>query len=102
YSQAGTVNESSGAITASFTFNNAGVYLLTLTVTDGCGGTGTADSVDGLTALVVIYDPNGGFVTGGGWINSPAGAYASNPSLTGKGNFGFVSKYEKGATIPTG
>jgi hypothetical protein len=52
--------------------------------------------------MVVIYDPNGGFVTGGGWINSPAGAYPDNPSLTGKANFGFVSKYQQGATVPTG
>ena len=39
---------------------------------------------------------------GGGWILSPEGAYISDPSLTGKANFGFVSKYKKGATIPTG
>ena len=52
--------------------------------------------------LAVWYDPSAGFVTGGGWINSPAGAYVANPLLTGKANFGFVSKYEKGKTIPSG
>ena len=41
-------------------------------------------------------------MTGGGWIDSPAGAYAPNPSLAGKAKFGFVSKYKKGADIPTG
>ena len=51
---------------------------------------------------VVIYDPNGGFVTGGGTINSPAGAYTPDPTLTGMANFGFVSKYKKGQTVPTG
>lgn len=51
---------------------------------------------------VVVYDPDGGFVTGGGWINSPAGAYVADPALVGKANFGFVSKYQKGATVPTG
>jgi hypothetical protein len=51
---------------------------------------------------VVVYDPNGGFVTGGGWIVSPAGALASNTALTGRANFGFVSKYAKGANVPTG
>jgi uncharacterized repeat protein (TIGR01451 family) len=100
--QPGVMNETTGAVTATRTFTAAGVYQVTLTVTDDCGGTGVADSLDGLTALVVIYDPDGGFVTGGGWITSPGGAYAPNPSLTGKANFGFVSKYENGANVPTG
>jgi hypothetical protein len=52
--------------------------------------------------LLAVYDPTGGFVTGGGWINSPAGAYTPDPGLTGKANFGFVSKYKRGATTPTG
>ena len=52
--------------------------------------------------LIVFYDPSGGFVTGGGWINSPAGAHTLNPALTGKATFGFVSKYQKGATVPSG
>jgi hypothetical protein len=54
------------------------------------------------TWILVVYDPSAGFVTGGGWINSPAGAYAANSELTGKANFGFVSKYQKGAKVPTG
>jgi hypothetical protein len=41
-------------------------------------------------------------VTGGGWINSAAGSYRLDPALTGKANFGFVSKYKKGATAPEG
>ncbi len=41
---------------------------------------GPANAVDELTVLVVIYDPDGGFVTGGGWINSPAGAYSADPT----------------------
>jgi len=52
--------------------------------------------------MVVIYDPNAGFVTGGGWINSPAGAFTPMPMLTGKATFGFVAKYQNGATVPTG
>jgi hypothetical protein len=52
--------------------------------------------------MVVVYDPSAGFVTGGGWINSPAGAYTGDPTLSGKANFGFVSKYQKGAAKPTG
>ena len=55
--------------------------------------------------LLAVYDPEGGFVTGGGWINSPAGACQLTDECTtasGKANFGFVSKYKNGATIPTG
>ena len=52
--------------------------------------------------MIVVYDPNGGFVTGGGWFTSPVNAYKANPSLSDRANFGFVSKYQKGASIPTG
>ena len=35
-------------------------------------------------------------------IESPGGAYRADITLTGKANFGFVSKYQKGAKVPTG
>ena len=51
----------------------------------------------------MVYDPNGdGSVTGGGWIDSPEGAYSNDLNLTGKATFGFVSKYKKGQSIPSG
>lgn len=98
-SSAGTVSESNGSGTAmgQHTYISAGVYTVLLTVSDPSGGTSV-----GTYHYVVVYYPNGGFVTGGGWINSPAGAYTANPTLTGKANFGFVSKYEPGHTVPTG
>jgi hypothetical protein len=74
----------------------AGIYPVTLTVDDGNGGVVTAST------YVVVYDPSAGFVTGGGWINSPEGAYLPDPSLSGKATFGFVAKYKKGSSIPTG
>ena len=94
-----TVAEYSGSGSASGThiYPNAGVYTLTLVLTDNDGGCATSTF-----QYVVVYDPAGGFVTGGGWITSPAGAYAADPALTGKATFGFVSKYKKGATVPTG
>ena len=55
-----------------------------------------------MSPFLVVYDPAGGFVTGGGWVSSPAGAYVANPMLTGQANFGFVSKYKKNVTPPTG
>jgi hypothetical protein len=78
-----------GTCTGSHTYTSTGVYTVTFTISDGCNGTGT-----GKFEFIVIYDPNGGFVTGGGWIDSPAGAYAAIPALAGKANFGFVSKYK--------
>jgi hypothetical protein len=74
-----------------------GVYTVCVRAQDLAGN----DSPQECT-LFAVYDPSGGFVTGGGWINSPAGAYRLDVSLTGKANFGFVSKYLKGATTPTG
>ncbi|RZB38211.1 MAG: hypothetical protein SRB2_00557 [Desulfobacteraceae bacterium Eth-SRB2] len=78
------------------TYAEAGIYNVCLTVNDG-----TVDSEEVCTSAV-IYDPSAGFVTGGGWIDSPEGAYIPIPTLTGKANFGFVSKYKKGANVPTG
>src|SRR5207253_8769831 len=70
---------------------------LTLTLTNAAHQTGQV-----IFQYVVTYDPSAGFVTGGGWINSPAGAYAADPTLTGKANFGFESRYQNGNNVPTG
>ncbi len=82
---------------APHTYAGTGVYQVTVTVDDDDTGT-----VGSTFDFVVVYEPSGGFVTGGGWIDLPAGAYVADPSLTGKATFGFVSKYKKGATTPTG
>ena len=94
---AGTLNEAARTTAGSFTFSAAGVYVIKMTLKDQCNETSVATQVAGIDAIVVVYDPVAGFVTGGGWINSPAGAYSLDPLLTGKANFGFVSKYKKGA-----
>ena len=96
---AGLVDETngSGSVTGSNSYTVPGVYEVSLTLTDKDGGSDTE-----WFRYIVVYDPNGGFVTGGGWIDSPVGAYMADPTLTGKASFGFVSKYLKGATIPTG
>ncbi len=97
---AGTVTETngSGSVSGSHTYTTAGVYTITLTVEDD--DTGVSNVVT--YQFVVVYAPEDGFVTGGGWINSPAGAYKANPTLTGKANFGFNSKYKSGQSVPTG
>lgn len=62
------------------------------------GGTGSVTDCH----QIVLYDPSDGFVTGGGSIASPAGAYVPDPALEGRATFGFVSKYHKGASVPSG
>jgi streptogramin lyase len=81
--------------TPSHTYDGAGIYDVCLNVSDGL-------LEDTVCTIAVVYDPDAGFVTGGGWIDSPADSYTSDPTLTGRANFGFVSKYQKGKTTPTG
>lgn len=83
------------------TYGAAGVYTVSVTVEDDDGGSANQT----YSQYVVVYDPDGGFVTGGGWIDSPGQACKDTDicvDATGKANFGFVSKYKKGATVPTG
>lgn len=56
--------------TPSHTYTIAGIYDVCLTVSDG------NVISDEVCTITVVYDPDGGFVTGGGWIDSHAGAYA--------------------------
>jgi hypothetical protein len=60
-----------------------GVHDITLTVTDGIDE--TSDSV-----FIIVYDPNGGLATGGGWID------VTDPdSLNlGRASFGFIARYK--------
>src|SRR5207253_8535301 len=79
-----------------------GVYNIALTISDLCGNSTTNTTIGGLNAMVVIYDPNGGFVTGGGWFMSPIVSGLQYMNVSGKANFGFGSKYKAGANTPTG
>ena len=96
--EAGTADTVAGG-TASLSLSlPAGVYHVEVKVTacPDCVYTG-----DG--GFLVVYDPSGGFCHG--WrpgFDSPPGAYMADPLLAGKATFGFVSKYQKGATVPTG
>lgn len=100
--QGGTPLEATYPITsfnAAHTYAATGVYSVKVKVTrvsDGSFGSATYQQ------YVVIYDASGGFVTGGGWISSPKGAYLHNPDLVGKASFGFSAKYQKGANTPSG
>lgn len=78
-------------------FAEPGVREVCVTGQDAAGNTSNE-----VCTLVVIYDPGAGFVTGGGWIDSPAGAYELDETRAGKATFGFVSRYRQGASMPDG
>ncbi|MCA9974824.1 MAG: tandem-95 repeat protein, partial [Anaerolineales bacterium] len=67
----GTITYASGAgnVADSHTYSQPGVYTVLLTVTDNNGGWGQAEY-----QYIVVYDPNGGFITGAGQVISPDGA----------------------------
>ncbi len=96
---AGAVSEASGAgtVTGSKKYAQAGVYTVTLIVTDNTGRTGSATF-----SSVVIYNPDGPSVNGGGWITSPVGSSTLVPSASGKANFNVNAQYKKGKTAPEG
>uniref|UniRef100_UPI002585C7C5 HYR domain-containing protein n=1 Tax=Algoriphagus sp. TaxID=1872435 RepID=UPI002585C7C5 len=81
-----------GDFATQYTYSTPGVYQIRLVLADACG-----NETLGLTDLAVIFDPNGGFITGGGWIWSPKGAYQVDQEAEGRANFGFVAKYRKGS-----
>ena len=89
--------DADGPISASHSYAASGVYTVGLTVDDHDGGVTTQEF-----EFVVVFDPAGGFATGGGVIDSPPGALVANPAASGNANFAFVSKYLKGASTPTG
>jgi hypothetical protein len=94
----GAFDDVSEDITAALpAFSAAGFYTVAVTGTDSEGNTGAPACV-----RVVVYDPDSGFVTGNGRIDSPAGAYAPDPTVTGTAIFGFDAKYTMGASTPSG
>jgi hypothetical protein len=90
-------NGTVGTVSASHAYSQPDVYTVQVTLVDKFGQLDTA-----AYEFVTVYDPAAGFVTGGGWIDSPAGAYKPDPTLAGKATFGFVSRYKKGSSRPTG
>ncbi|EMR02769.1 HYR domain-containing protein [Cesiribacter andamanensis] len=91
-----------GSVAGSYKFTSPGVYKVRMNVTDQHKVTTYATTNGDLEAIVVIYDPSGGYTVGGGWFYSPQGALSANPRATGKVSYGFTSAYYKKATIPKG
>jgi hypothetical protein len=84
-------------VSLDYVYAATGVYTVSIMLADGEGDYDTAEF-----RYAVVFDASDAFVTGGGWIDSPEGGYAPDPALIGKASFGFVSKYKKGASVPTG
>ena len=95
-STAGNVVEPNGSkagtVTGAYTFGEPGVYRVAMNVTDNTGKTATVTNAGDLEALVVVYDPAGGYVAGGGWLSA----------ASGKTTFGLSSKYHSNARNPKG
>lgn len=90
--------DNGGIISGNHVYNTSGVFTISLKVIEDQAGDGISPPFE----YIVVYDPNGGYVTGSGTIESPAGAFTADISITGKATFGFTSKYQHGANIPSG
>lgn len=95
----GTVTESNGlgSVSGIHNYTVAGIYTVSLTITDSNGASGNASY-----SSIVVYDPSAGFITGSGSFNSQAGAYISNSNAEGELKFNIQAKYKRNNTIPTG
>lgn len=96
----GSFDEPTEELSAILNYDRAGVFEICVTATDAAGNVS-----DPVCILVTVYDPGAGFVTGGGFIDSPDGACALTPDCadaSGKADFGFVSKYHGDPVTPSG
>ena len=95
-STAGVVTEAAGAgtVTSSHVYAAAGLYPVTVSLSDGYN---TVTS----STRAVVFDPTAGFLTGGGWFQSPAGALVTNPAAAGKAKIDVSVKYTT-PTAPSG
>lgn len=87
-----------GSASCAVAISTAGVYPVTAQFAGDALHRGS-----GTSAVLVVYNPEGGFVTGGGWL-LPDGADDMLPggSPYGKTNFGFIARYRDDTTIPHG
>ncbi len=82
------VEESNGTYTFNIPGQSANLYEVYAEAGENCS--------ESEHVFLPIYDPNGGFVTGGGWIESLVNMDYPYMQVGGKANFGFVAKYKNG------
>jgi hypothetical protein len=91
-----TTNGSRGSVTGTHSYDEAGLYPVTLTVNDG------ESSVESADRYAAVFDPDaGGLVRNSGWFNSPPGALADHRRV-GRVTFSLDCRYAAGATTPVG
>jgi hypothetical protein len=97
--QSSSIWESGGSGTAyaSHTYLHAGLYSISAVAGDEDGAAGSASY-----SAEVVFDPAAGSVSGSGTFTSPPGAYAANPSASGKASFSLDAAYKSGASKPSG
>ncbi|HTY36645.1 MAG TPA: YDG domain-containing protein [Bacteroidota bacterium] len=95
--------QSSGA-TGTFSDNQVGtnktVTIAGLTLGGSDAGNYTLTQPTATASITAAT--NTGDVAGAGWVTSPAGAYPSKPTYTGKGYFVFAVGYVGHSTVPVG
>ncbi|HRW05312.1 MAG TPA: hypothetical protein P5121_09475 [Caldilineaceae bacterium] len=93
-----TVDAASGMLSGSHAYAAADIYAAHLEVTENAG-----DVVAFTVPFdVVVYDPDAGKTAGGGKIDSPAGAYKLDESISGLADFNLPVDYQSNATQPKG
>ncbi|MEV4248902.1 PKD domain-containing protein [Streptosporangium canum] len=92
-----------GTVSGSHVFTKAGLYPISVTVTDNHSGATKADTADGKQAYVVVYDPASSLV-GAGQTVSPAGVCKLDAACAkeGEANLNVTAHYRDKDTTPTG
>ena len=89
----GAFDEIAEDVSASFTPTSVGIFDLCVRGTDAADNTGAVEC-----AMLVVFDPDGGFVTGGGWIDSPSDrlAWDQGFEVDTSGWSGTITRVESG------
>jgi hypothetical protein len=85
-----------GACDRAHTFDRAGMYTLSVRVTDDDG------AADEASVMVVVYDPEGPFSNADGSVASSGGWPLPNPHVQSETWFHLAARYYGGASTPTG
>lgn len=79
------------------TYESAGEYTVSVSISDLCGAV-----VNQLYGPILAFDRFAGSVSGGGWFESPAGAYTRDPRAAGRASFSFEAEYARNSNLPVG